>query len=56
MAQIRESIAAYRAAGIGLGLPYYLALLAEGYRQAVPADALATAHRAGERWCEAGLY
>jgi hypothetical protein len=56
MAQIRESLAAYRAAGIGLGLPYYLALLAEGYRQAVPADALATAHRAGERWCEAGLY
>lgn len=64
MAQIRESLAAYRAAGIELGLPYYLALLAEGYRQAGPADeafgmladALATAHRTGERWCEAELY
>ena len=64
MAQIRESLAAYRAAGIELGLPYYLAQLAQGYRQAVPADealgvpadALATAHRAGERWCEAELY
>jgi predicted ATPase len=64
VAQIREGLAAYRAAGIELGLPYYLALLAEGYRQAGPADealgvladALATAHSTGERWCEAELY
>jgi predicted ATPase len=64
MTQMHQSLAAHRMAGIELGLAYYLALLAEGYRQAgqgeegltALTEALATAHRTGDRWCEAELY
>ena len=64
MAQMRQGLAAYRATGSEVTLPYWLTLLAEahghmGQREeglTLLAEALAAAHRTGERWCEAELY
>src|SRR5262249_15578651 len=59
--QIRQSLATYRATGAAVWCPYFLALLAEAYRQAgqaeagltALAEALATVRATGERWWEA---
>ena len=64
IAQIRQGIAAWRATGAELQLPYYLALLAEAYGKAgqaeeelsVLAEALTAVHKTGERQHEAELY
>jgi predicted ATPase len=63
-AQIRQGMAAWRAAGAELARPYYLALLAEAYGKggqveeglSTLAEALATVHNTGERFYEAELY
>jgi predicted ATPase len=62
--QIRQGLAAYQARGAELMRPYFLALLSEAGRKAgraeegldVLAEALATAHKTGERFYEAELY
>jgi predicted ATPase len=62
LAQLRQGLAARRVMGAER-LPYFLALLAEVYRQggqaeeglAVLAEALATVDKTGERFCEAEL-
>jgi predicted ATPase len=64
IAQMRQGLAAYRATGSGVGLTYYLALLAETYGKGgqteegltVLAEALTMAHKNGERNYEAELY
>jgi TOMM system kinase/cyclase fusion protein len=64
MAQMRHGLAALRATGAALRLPYYLALLAEGCGRTgqaaegltLLADALAQAHKAEESWTEAELH
>jgi predicted ATPase len=64
LAQMRHGLAALRATGASLRLPYYLALLAEACGQtgqvaeglALLAEALAQAHKAGESWTEAELH
>ena len=64
IAQMRQGIAAWRATGAELQLPYYLALLAEAYGKAgqaeeglrVLAEALTAVHKTGERQHEAELY
>src|SRR5882724_6955387 len=64
MAQIRRGLAALRATGAALRLPYYLALLAEACGQTgraaegltLLAEALAQAHNTGESWTEAELH
>ena len=64
IAQIHEGLAAWRATGAELLRPYFLALLAEAYREAGQAEdglrvldeALMTVRDTGERWWEAELY
>jgi class 3 adenylate cyclase/predicted ATPase len=64
MVQIRQGLAALRATGAALRLPYYLALLAEACGQTgqaeegltLLAEALAQVHKTGETWTEAELY
>ena len=64
IAQMRQGIAAWRATGAELQLPYYLALLMEAYGKAgqaeeglrVLAEALTAVHKTGERQHEAELY
>jgi TOMM system kinase/cyclase fusion protein len=64
IAQLRQGIAAWRATGAALQLPYYLALLVEAYGKAgqadeglrVLAEALAAVHTTGERQHEAELH
>ena len=61
---MRHGLAALRATGAALRLPYYLALLAEACGQTgqaaegltLLAEALAQAHKAGESWTEAELH
>jgi class 3 adenylate cyclase/predicted ATPase len=64
LAQMRHGLAALRATGASLRLPYYLVLLAEACGQTgqavegltLLAEALAQAHKAGESWTEAELH
>jgi predicted ATPase len=64
IAQLRQGLAAYQALVGGLSVPHFLALLVEAYGQAgqpaegraLLAEALAVAHRMGDRWGEAELY
>jgi predicted ATPase len=64
MTQMRRGLAALRATGAALRLPYYLALLAEACGQTgnaaeglpLLAEALTQAHKTGESWTEAELY
>jgi class 3 adenylate cyclase/predicted ATPase len=64
MAQIRHGLAALRATGAALRLPYYLALLAEACGHTglaaegltLLAEALAHTHTTGESWIEAELH
>jgi TOMM system kinase/cyclase fusion protein len=64
IAQMRQGIAAWRATGAELQLPYYLALLVEAYGKAGQAEeglrvldeALTAVHKTGERQHEAELY
>ena len=62
--QMRQGLVAYRATGVELRWPYYLALLAGAYGKVgqaeegrgVLTEALATMDRTGERFYEAELY
>jgi predicted ATPase len=62
--QMRQGLAAWEATGARLLRPYYLALLAEAYDKigqveeglSLLTEALATAHRTGERSYQAELY
>ncbi len=62
--QIQQGLALYKATGMEVGKPYFLALLAETYGQAgrpeegltVLAEALEQVNRSGERVFEAELY
>jgi predicted ATPase len=64
LAQMRHGLAALRATGAALRLPYYLALLAGACGQTgqaaegltLLAEALAQAHKTGECWPEAELH
>jgi predicted ATPase len=64
IAEMQEGLAAFRATGAGDDLPYWLALLAEGYRRGgqaaeglhVVSEALAIAHTQGLRVWEAELH
>ena len=64
IAQIREGLAGYRATGAEMGYSYFLALLADGYRQAGETDAglgvvdeaMEMVSRSGEHCYEAELY
>ena len=64
IAQMREGLTSWRATGSELGLPYFLALLAEAYGKVgqaeegfkVLAEALAVVNSSAERWYEAELY
>jgi class 3 adenylate cyclase/predicted ATPase len=64
LAQIRHGLAALRATGASLRLPYYLALLAEACGQTgqaaegltLLAEALTQAHKTEESWPEAELH
>jgi predicted ATPase/class 3 adenylate cyclase len=64
IAQMRRGLAAWRATGAEWEGPYFLALLAEAYGKvgqadeglSVLAEALAAAHKTGERYYEAELY
>src|SRR5262249_46292871 len=64
LVQMRQGLAALRATGGEVRLPYYLALLAEvcgkeGQVEAgltLLAEALAQTHTKAERWCEPELY
>jgi len=64
IAQIRQGLAASRAMGAGVGVPYWLALLAELYgkvgqiEEGLPllAEALTVLDKTGERFYEAELY
>jgi TOMM system kinase/cyclase fusion protein len=62
--QMSQGIAAWRATGAGVLLPYYLTVLAEAYRKAgrttegltVLTEAVEAGHRTGERARQAELY
>jgi predicted ATPase len=62
--QMGEGLTALLGTGAELRRPYYLALLAEGYRDSGRVgeglgrleEALAAVERTGERWCEAELH
>jgi predicted ATPase len=62
--QMREGLAAYRATGAEVARPYWLALLAEAYGKLGQTEqgliglteAVAVAHKTGERFYEAELY
>jgi len=62
--QVCEGIAAYRATGAGLEVPYWLALLAGVYAReacfdeglAAVDEALSEIHKTGARFCEAELH
>jgi predicted ATPase len=64
LVQMRHGLAALRATGASLRLPYYLALLAEACGRTgqaaegltLLAEALAQAHNTGESWMEAELH
>ena len=64
IAQLQQGLAAMRALRIELGWPSYLALLVEAYGNVgqteagltTLTEALATAHRTGERWWETELH
>jgi predicted ATPase len=64
MALLCQGSAAYRATGVGVFQPYWLAWRAEASRKAgqsaeglrVLAEALEAVHRTGERWWEAELH
>jgi TOMM system kinase/cyclase fusion protein len=64
IAHMRQGMAAWQGTGAEVDRPYYLALLAEGYRKAgrtaeglhVLAEALAVMETIGERYYEAELY
>jgi predicted ATPase len=64
IAQIHQGLAAWRASGAEMCLPFYLAMLAEVYGKVgqteegltALAEALATVDRTGERFYEAELY
>src|SRR5215471_6367776 len=64
MAQMRQGLAAIRATGAALRQPYYLAVLAEVYRQCghtedgltMLTEALEAVRTTGECWWEAELY
>jgi predicted ATPase len=64
VAQLRQGLTAYRAAGAELARPCYLALMAEACGEAgqagegltLLAEALATMHKSGERFWEAEVY
>lgn len=64
IAQIRQGLAASRAMGAGVGVPYWLALLAELYgkvgqvEEGLPllTEALTVVDKTGERFYEAELY
>jgi len=64
LAQLRQGLAALKAMGSVLDWPRFLLLLAEAYGEEGQIDeglttlteALATAHKTGERWWEAELY
>ncbi|NOT55353.1 MAG: AAA family ATPase [Deltaproteobacteria bacterium] len=64
IAKLRQGVAALRAMGAEVGLPYYLALLAAAYAKAgrveeglaVQAEAMDLVHRNGQRLNEPGLY
>jgi predicted ATPase len=64
LAQMRHGLAALRATGAAVRLPYYLALLAEACGQTgdvaegltLLAEALAQVHNTGEVWMEAELH
>jgi predicted ATPase len=64
LAQMRHGLAALRATGASLRLPYYLALLAEACGRtgqaseglSLLAEALAQAHKTGESWTAAELH
>jgi predicted ATPase len=61
---MRQGLAIYQATGAEVGRPYFLALLAKGYRTEGQAEeglrvldeALTAVQKTGERWCEAELY
>ena len=64
IAQMRQGLAAWQATGAEIGVPHYLALLAEAYGQAgqveeglsVLAEALASVENTGQRCWEAELH
>jgi predicted ATPase len=64
MRQLQQGLAAHRATGSVLGHPYYLAMLAEAYRNtgqaeaglSVVAEALGVVSNTGDRQYEAELY
>ncbi|MFQ5813233.1 MAG: AAA family ATPase [Anaerolineae bacterium] len=64
IAQMRQGLAAWQATGAEIGVPHYLALLAEAYGQAgqaeeglsALAEALASVDNTGQRSWEADLY
>ena len=64
IAEIRENLTAFRASGAKMGLPTFLASLADGYgRAGQPADGLdalgeayVMVRQSGERWSEPELY
>jgi predicted ATPase len=64
IAQMRQGLGVFQAIGAEVGRPYFLALLAEAYKQGGQTDeglkildeALAAVQKTGERWCEAELY
>ncbi|MFQ5595764.1 MAG: hypothetical protein ACE5HA_16585, partial [Anaerolineae bacterium] len=64
IAQMRQGLAAWQATGAEIGVPHYLALLAEAYGQAgqaeegltVLAEALASVDNTGQQCWEAELY
>jgi predicted ATPase len=64
LAQLRQGLAAVKAVGSALDWPRFLLMLAEAYGSVgqleagltALTEALATAHKTGERWWEAELY
>jgi class 3 adenylate cyclase/predicted ATPase len=64
IAQMRQGLAAWRETGAELNRPFFLALLATGYRRMGQMDqglllvdeALVLVEATGERWCEAELH
>jgi class 3 adenylate cyclase/predicted ATPase len=64
IAQIRQGLTSWRSTGSELGLPYFLALLAEAYGKVgqaeegfkVLAEALVVVNKSEERWYEAELH
>jgi adenylate cyclase len=64
IAQMQQSMTAFRAIGTELARPHFLALLTEGYKEmgrveeglSALAEALAVVDKTGERWYEVELY